>query len=59
MVQLIAELRAEWKELDTKIEVLNGEFVAMARRDASMRRLTSIPGVGALNATALAAAICV
>jgi len=57
MSRLIAELRAEWKELDTKIEALNGEFVEMARRDARMRRLTSIPGVGVLNATALVAAI--
>ena len=41
MSRLIAELRAEWKDLDTKIEALNGEFMAMARGDASMRRLTS------------------
>jgi len=57
MSRLIAELRAEWKELDTKIEALNGEFVEMARSASSMRRLTSIPGVGVLNATALVAAI--
>ena len=56
MSRLIAELRAEWKDLDAKIEAL-GEFVEMARSDASVRRLTSIPGVGVLNATALAAAI--
>ena len=29
--QLITKLRAERKELDTKIEALNGEFVALAR----------------------------
>ena len=57
MSRLIAELRAEWKELDAKIEAQNGEFVEMARSDVSMRRLTSIPGVGVLNATALVAAI--
>lgn len=55
--QLVGELRAEWKELDTKIEALNGEFVAMARNDPAARRLTSIPGVGVLNATALIAAV--
>jgi transposase len=57
MSRLIAELRAEWKVLDTKIEALNGEFVEMALSDATMRRLTSTPGIGVLNATALVAAI--
>ncbi|AXU21566.1 IS110 family transposase (plasmid) [Novosphingobium sp. THN1] len=51
--QLVAELR----ELDTRVEALNGEFVELARNDAAARRLTSIPGVGVLNATALIAAV--
>ena len=34
-----------------------GGFVDMARNDEAMRRLTSIPGVGVLNATALVAAV--
>ena len=55
--QLVAELRAEWRELDAKIAALNGEFVEMARDDQAVRRLTSIPGVGVLNATALVAAV--
>jgi transposase len=55
--QLVGELRAEWRELDVRIEALNGEFVELARNDAAARRLTSIPGVGALNATALIAAV--
>lgn len=57
MSRLMAEMHAEWKELDTKIEMLNGEFVEMARSDAAMRRLTTIPGIGVLNATALVAAV--
>ena len=57
MSHLIAELRMEWKELDVKIGALNDEFVELARQDAVMRRLTSIPGVGVLNATALVAAV--
>jgi transposase len=57
MRQLAGALRAEWQELDVKIEALNGEFVEMARNDDAMRRLTSIPGVGVLNATALVAAV--
>ena len=55
--QLVDELRAEWRELDTRVEALNGEFVELARNDAAARRLTSIPGVGVLNATALIAAV--
>ena len=55
--QLVDELCVEWKELDAKITALNGEFVELARHDAASRRLTSIPGVGALNATALIAAV--
>ncbi len=57
MRQLVGELRAEWRELDAKIEVLNGEFIELARNDAAARRLTSIPGIGVLNATALIAAV--
>jgi len=55
--QLAGELRAEWRELDAKIEAINGEFVELARTDPAARRLTSIPGVGVLNATALIAAV--
>ena len=55
--QLVGDLRTEWKVLDTKIEALNTEFIQLARNDAAMRRLTSIPGIGVLNATALVAAV--
>ncbi|MGI0524086.1 IS110 family transposase [Rhizobium giardinii] len=54
MCELVGGLRAEWKELDAKIGVLNEE---LARNDAATRRLTSIPGIGVLNATALVAAV--
>ena len=57
MRRLVGDLRVEWKELDTKIEALNTEFIQLARGDAAMRRLTSIPGIGVLNATALVAAV--
>ena len=55
--QLVSELRAEWRELDARIKALNGEFVELARNDAAARRLTSIPGIGVLNAAALIAAV--
>ena len=54
---LVIELRDEWRMLDKKIGALNAEFVALARQNSAMRRLTSIPGIGVLNATALVAAI--
>ena len=57
MCQLVGGLRTEWKELDAKIAALNEEFVQLARNDPAMRRLTSVPGIGVLNATALVAAV--
>lgn len=54
---LIEDMRLEWDELDRRIAALTTEFVARAREDQAARRLVSIPGVGALNVTALVAAI--
>ena len=55
--QLIADGRAEWRELDRRIEAFDGELTATAKRDEACRRLCEIPGIGALNATALVAAV--
>jgi transposase len=54
---LVADLRAEWRELDRRIAAFDEEFALQARTDETARLLTSIPGIGPLNATALAAAI--
>ena len=54
---LIADMRAEWRELDRRITAFEDEFVARTREDEAARRLISIPGIGVLNATALIAAI--
>ena len=54
---LIEDMRLEWAELDRRIAALTAEFVARARDDEAARRLVTIPGFGALNATALVAAI--
>jgi transposase len=54
--QLVVDMREEWLGLDARIGNLDTEFVALARADETARRLTSIPGIGALNATALLAA---
>jgi transposase len=54
---LVDDLRLEWSELDRRIEAFDAEFAAQARSDETARLLTTIPGIGPLNATALAAAI--
>ena len=43
-------MRAEWRELDRRIEALDNEFAALAKTDDTARRLVSIPGIGVLNA---------
>src|SRR3954454_13761219 len=53
---LVEDLRAEWRELDRRISAFEAEFAAQARSNEAARLLTSIPGIGPLNATALTAA---
>lgn len=55
--ELVTEIRAEWRDLDRRIDALNAEFTARVREDEAARQLVTIPGVGVLNATALVAAI--
>jgi transposase len=54
---LVKDMRAEWAELDQRIRAYDDEFAALAKADEVTRRLATIPGIGVLNATALAAAI--
>lgn len=54
---LIQDMRLEWRDLDRRIAALSAEFLAKAREDQAAQRLTTIPGFGTLNATALVAAI--
>ena len=55
--RLIDDWRAEWAEMDRRIDAFDSEFLTLAREDAAARRLMTIPGIGVLNATALIAAI--
>lgn len=55
--QLMVDIRMEWTELDSRIDAFDDEFVDLARTDEAARRLVTIPGIGALNATALVAAV--
>jgi transposase len=54
---LLVDMRERWAELDRRIKAFDAEFAALAKADDRACRLTSIPGIGALNATALVAAV--
>lgn len=54
---LIEDMLTGWQALDERIGVFDAEFIAEAKQNETARRLTSIPGIGALNATALVAAV--
>lgn len=55
--RLVEDMQAGWREMDRRIEAFDDEFAAHARTDDAARRLATIPGIGVLNATALAAAV--
>jgi transposase len=57
IVSLIKDMRDQWLSLDQSITSFDDEFAQQAHIDDSARRLLSIPGIGALNATALVASI--
>jgi len=57
MRTLIADMRVQWEELDRRIRAFDAEFAAFLRENADARLLSTIPGVGALIASALIAAI--
>lgn len=57
MRMLVADLLKEWSSMDERIEAFDAEFVETARRDERMRRLSTVPGIGPINATALVAAV--
>ncbi|MGI4944115.1 MAG: IS110 family transposase [Janthinobacterium lividum] len=55
--ELIADMRRQWVALDERIKAFDAEFAAAAKAQDGAKRLLSIPGIGALNATALVAAV--
>lgn len=54
---LIKDMRDEWRALDEQIESFDAKFANLARMDESMRLLSTIPGIGPLNATGFAASV--
>ncbi len=57
MRKLLANLFADLRQLEHRIGDLTREIEAIANRKDVARRLMTIPGIGALGATALLAAI--
>ena len=55
--QLIEVMRTEWQELDRRVIAFDTEFATRAKTDEVTHRLTTIPGIGVINATALVAAV--
>lgn len=55
--RLVSHMRERWRWLDEQIAALDTEFLEEAQADERSRRLMTIPGIGALNATALVAAV--
>ena len=54
---LLAQLKLELAQLTTRVEEMDAVIQQTAREDDACRRLTTIPGVGPVTATALVAAI--
>lgn len=54
---LIEDMLTRWRALDERISSFDSEFAIEVKQNEAARRLTSIPGIGALNATALVAAV--
>jgi transposase len=54
---LIEDMLARWRMIDERIAAFDAEFAVEAKQNEAAHRLTSIPGIGALNATALVAAV--
>ena len=57
MSLLVADARAQWGELDRRIAAFDAEFVRCVKDDEDARRLTTIPGFGAILSSALVASV--
>lgn len=54
---LVEDMLVRWQTLDERIASYDAEFKVEAKSNEAVHRLTSIPGIGPLNATALVAAV--
>lgn len=57
MRQLVGGLWEEWCATDTAVQDLSRQLEHLAKKDEACRRLMTVPGIGALVATAMIAAV--
>lgn len=57
ILELIGDMRSQWQELDQRITAFDAEFSAFTKENEEARRLVTIPGIGAIIASALVAAV--
>ncbi len=57
MILLVADARTQWAEIDRRIAAFDTELVQWAKENDEARRLITIPGFGAIVASALVAAV--
>ena len=57
MIVLVADARKQSAELDRRISAFDAEFVRWVKHNEEARRLTTDPGIGAIVASALVAAV--
>src|SRR6202030_4209836 len=57
MVVLVADARTQWAEIDRRIAAFDTALIRWAKENDNARRLTTIPGFGAIVASALVAAV--
>jgi transposase len=55
--QLIRMLREQWVSINQQVDELESELRSIVERDDACKRLASIPGIGAITASAIVAAI--
>ena len=57
LVRLIVDPAEDWRRLDARIEAVSTEIQTLAENDGSCQRLMTVPGVGPIISSAVAAAI--
>ena len=57
LLAAVTALAQQWQSLDEQVRQLEGEIVRWCRADTRARRLTTIPGIGPITASALSASI--
>jgi len=57
MLRLVQELAEDWRRLENRIDAVTTEIETLARQDEGCRPLMSVPGIGAMTASAAVATI--